>query len=202
MAACVPAFPRILNVRDQFVREEFAAFPASLGKWEQDAEASAKAQGVSWAGDDTLSRVYLSADRRERVGLRIAYRLVQRPPFHIREALVPPAGEGWVLTAQAALAPSEGSGRGFPVWRGVFAREGERVLAYVWLRGRGRAQAVSWRGRLALAWDTLFTRRADGALLRLDLPLLPGMAVAEGEQVLDGFCQNFKDVLPAYVPEP
>ncbi len=202
LAACVPAFPKILNVRGQFAREEFAAFPSSLGKWEQDAEASARGQGLAWAGDDTLSRIYRSGNRPERVGLRIAYRRVQRPPYHIREALVPPAGEGWVLTGQAALPPSEEAGRDFPVWRGVFERKGERVLAYVWLRGRGRAQAVSWRGRLALAWDTLFTRRADGALLRLDLPLPPGMTLAEGEKVLDGFCQGFKDILPAYVPEP
>ncbi len=202
LAASALSFPHIVSVKGQFTRETFATFPLALGTWEQDSEASAREPGVVWPADDTLLRVFVSADKQDRIGLRIAYRLVQRPAYHLQSGVTPPAGEGWTILDQGLLPPSESEGRDFPVAYRVFDREGKKILTYAWARGRGRVFVLDWTNRLALAWDTLLMRRADGALIRLDLPLRPGMSVAAGETVLNSFCREMKDILPGFIPEP
>ena len=51
-----------------------------------------------------------------------------------------------------------------------------------------------------LFWDSLFKRRTDGALVRLEMPLRRGQSVEEAQAVMDSFTRHLMKILPEYVP--
>ncbi|MFH0725711.1 MAG: VPLPA-CTERM-specific exosortase XrtD [Pseudomonadota bacterium] len=75
-----------------------------------------------------------------------------------------------------------------------------RQLVYYWYQGRGRNFTSEYSAKFFLAFDGVFRRRTDGALVRLITPVLSDGSVEKARKTLDGFALTVSKELEGYLP--
>ena len=66
---------------------------------------------------------------------------------------------------------------------------------------RGRVITSPWMNKFYLMWDAFTQRRTDGALVRIEIPMIAGQDIEAVHQVLEAFLAEIWPLLPAYVPD-
>jgi exosortase D (VPLPA-CTERM-specific) len=102
-------------------------------------------------------------------------------------------GSGWlVLDSQTfELAP------GLPVKYMLIDQSGARLVVYYWFLQRGRWIANEYLNKFYVGFDSLFRRRADGALIRLVTPATPD--IKSSRERLNAFSRLLIPVLPHFI---
>ena len=153
------------------------------------------------AADDYVLRTYRGMDGRS-ADFFVAYYKVQseRAGPHSPKNCLP--GSGWepVQNDRVSLG-SDVSGR--PTWanRYIVEKDGERDLVIYWYQDHGRVVASEYWGMVYMVWDALRSRRRDGALVRIVVPIPRGSnEAAETSAALD-FARAALPDLPRFVPD-
>ena len=74
------------------------------------------------------------------------------------------------------------------------------VLSNYWFQQRGRIILSEYWNKFYLFWDSIFKRRTDGALVRLEMPLQTDQDIHEAQELIDSFTKELMKILPEYVP--
>lgn len=180
----------------QPVREAFVGFPMQLSGW---AGRRSSMDAVYLNQLQLTDYLYANYERAadQPVNVWIAYYDSQRKgdSTHSPASCLP--GGGWEFQT---LATSVLAGTSLRVNRAVIVHGADRELMYYWFPQRGRDITSDYMLKGYLLWDAITRRRTDGALVRLILPLPPGVSVAEGDRQLTAFARAFIPELPRYVP--
>lgn len=195
-AVLAPQFQQRAEI--QPARAAFVDFPSRLSGW----TGSRAAMDAVYLNQLKLSDYLYATYERPAdlpVNVWVAYYDSQRKgdSTHSPASCLP--GGGWEFQA---FAPATLDLGGVPlrVNRAIIVHGAERELMYYWFPQRGRDITSDYLLKWYLFWDAITRTRTDGALVRLIVPLPPGVSVAEGDRQLTAFARAFVPELPRYVP--
>ncbi len=109
-------------------------------------------------------------------------------------------GGGWNFMRSGAVEVDLPGYRTIRVNRAVLEQNGKRMLAYFWFPARGRYLTNGLELKLYTFWDSLTTRRTDGALVRVITPIYQGESEGDGEKRLTGLLQQAVPALEEMLP--
>ncbi len=182
-------------------RQQLADFPRQLGNWQMVAEGSVPDRLESVFGaDDYILRAYRD-EGGQNADLLIAYYSLQQAEHgpHSPKNCLP--GSGWqpVQNNRVQLGVDAG---GRPQWvnRYMVEKDGQLDVVLYWYQQHGRMIASEYWGKVYFIWDALRTRRRDGALVRVTVPIRQGSdGGAESDAALDLARASLPE-LPSFLP--
>lgn len=154
--------------------------------------------------DDYLNRRYLH--EQGVADLYVGYYRSQRQgdSIHSPQNCLP--GAGWqpvssdTVTIQVAGSGSgSGSGKSIAVNRYVIQKDLDKQVVLYWFQGRGRVVASEYANRAYLVFDSLRTRRSDGALVRVITPVMSSSiddASRSAERFVAALFPRLSEVIP------
>lgn len=108
-------------------------------------------------------------------------------------------GSGWIITAlETRSIPIAGQQR--PINRAIIEAGAARQIVYYAFYQRGRWMTGEYKVKLALLEDSLFDNRTDGALIRLNAPILPGRTEQQTDAAVIDFLNNAMAPVARFVP--
>jgi len=141
----------------------------TLGDWQSTGDVPFSASIETLLGtDEYVNRSYRSA--RGSVGLYVGYYRAQRQGAAIHSPLNCLPGAGWQPISLERV-PLGGSAA--IVNRVMVQKGGTRQAVYYWYQSRDRVIASEYWSKFYLVADALRTGRADTALVRVMVPILP-----------------------------
>ena len=181
-------------------RVHFHTFPSEVSGWTAQRQTLSGAVLEGLGVDDYYNAVFRNAGTGD-----VAYVLVswydRQTTNHAAHAptscLV---GSGWDIKSKGVLSPSAASGRAFPVTRMVLFRNKQMLLSNFFLLQRGKVVVSEWMNKWYLLKDAVLKQRTDGALVRVEMPVRPGVALAEAQETLDKFVGELRAALSPYLP--
>ena len=198
-SAAVGAMPSVDMLVPQ--RQAFVSFPVDIGPW------SGRRQAMDPVYLDTLKLSdYLlanyAAPNEPPVNLYIAWYNQQTTgdSTHSPRACLP--GGGWRIDSltQVPVASVRVGSQPLRVNRALIGYGGSRELVYYWFQQRGRVVTNEYLVKWYLLVDAVLRHRTDGALVRLIVPIEPGIPVSAADRELRRFAAAIAPQLPAYVP--
>jgi exosortase D (VPLPA-CTERM-specific) len=102
-------------------------------------------------------------------------------------------GSGWLVLESEIVE----LGPGLPVRYMLIEQSGTRLVVYYWFLQRGRWLTNEYLNKLYIGFDSLFRRRADGALIRLITPAAPD--AKSSRERLTAFARLLVPVLPQFI---
>lgn len=155
------------------LRQPLVNFPASLGDWKMtsSAQLSDDVSGVLKA-DDYMLRRYQQASTGNTVDMFVAYYKTQAAgeSMHSPKNCLP--GSGWTpIVNDRVVLKNDPDGKPVEVNRYVIQNGADKALVLYWYQANGRTIASEYWGKFYLVWDAMKTRRRDGAIVRLLVPL-------------------------------
>lgn len=182
-------------------RQDFQSFPLTVGEWQGKSERMEQVYLDALQLDDYLLADYSSTDRLP-INLYVAYYATQRKgqSAHSPRTCIP--GGGWKISSLTQYqVPGVTTAAGpLQVNRTVIEMGEVRQLVYYWFAERGRDLTNEYLVKWYIFWDALTRNRTDGALVRLTIPVPPGMDLAEADKRLGAFAGTVVPLLPKYVP--
>lgn len=203
VATLAPVY--LIGERDEIVpsRAEFDSFPMNIAGW------TGKRDRIeSYYLDELKLDDYLLADFHASgsnpINLYVAYYSSQRKgeAIHSPRSCLP--GGGWQIKGLTSLALPDvmfRDNRPLTVNRAIIQQGEHRQLVYYWFQQRGRNLTNEYVVKWYLFWDALNRNRSDGALVRLVMPVAPGMDLSEADRQLTAFTREIISSLGAYVPD-
>lgn len=190
----------LANSQIQPMRKSFADFPTRIAEWKGERHfLSQSVLDQLWA-DDYLSVRYTNWTTGHTLNLLISYYATQNVNKTAHAPTSCLSGSGWMILDKYLSPAQQDTGRSFPV-RGLLVQQGgQRMLANFWFEQRGRHITSEYLNKVYLLWDSLFMRRTDGALIRVELGLGPDQSAEEGQILLNDFVEELKYLLHSYVP--
>ena len=181
-------------------RSELVGLPASLGDWKQrraDVRFDPATEAVLKA-DDYVLRDYALADGRT-ASLYVGYYASQRAGATYHSPLNCMPGSGWILSSPSVIRvePADGSAP-FEANRYVIQNASERHALVYWYQGRGRAVASEYWDKFYTAWDSMRSRRSDGAMVRVVVPMR--RSEEEAMNLAAELAARVSPELPRFVP--
>lgn len=179
-----------------------AMFPLEFGDWRGEAFRHNPEIEQTLAADDYLSAFYRNPDGKHSVSLFSAFynSTTDGSGIHSPEICIP--GSGWEVSQwrkyQVPLAA--GTRNQLQVNRALIQKGQDRQIVYYWFEMRGKSFASEYQAKFSTVWDSMTMRRADGALVRVITPLLPGELEADGDARLAKFLPDALTVLPEFIP--
>ena len=182
-------------------RKSLAEFPISLGDWTAFTDQKMDKQSLEILKvDDYFMRNYRNS-KGEVIGLYIGYFKSQREGKGIHSPRQCLPGAGWVPvnTAVYRMTLPGHNPETVPVNKFVMGKGLDRQLYLFWYHGRGRIYASEYRNKIYLIWDGLTRKRTDGALVRVNNPVIGNTEDALKTQ--SDFIQLFLPLLKEYIPD-
>ena len=183
-------------------RQDFQSFPLALGEWQGTTERMEQVYLDALKLDDYLLADYRSPDQVP-INMYVAYYASQRKgqSAHSPRTCIP--GGGWKISSLTQYpVPGVTTTAGpLVVNRAVIELGETKQLVYYWFAERGRDLTNEYLVKWYIFWDALTRNRTDGALIRLTIPVPPGMDLAEGDKRLGAFAAKVNPLLPKYVPD-
>ncbi len=181
-------------------RSAFASFPMAIDGWQGERRFLPQPILDSLWADDYLSAVYQRPGNRNVLYLFIPYYGSQTTyhTAHAPESCL--LGGGWSILTSAERAVTMQSGSPIEIQELFLEKQGLKVLAAHFFLQRGKALPNPLLNKVHLAWSTITKGRSDGALVRIEMTLLPGQSIESARELLEGFLVTLWDILPAYVP--
>ncbi len=137
----------------------------------------------------------------EIIGLYIGYFKSQREGKGIHSPRQCLPGAGWIPvdTTVYQMAVPDHHPETVPVNKFVMGKGLDRQLYLFWYQGRGRIYASEYWNKIYLIWDGLTKKRTDGALVRVNNPVIGNPEDALKTQ--SEFIKLFFPLLKEYIPE-
>jgi len=182
-------------------RKSLAEFPKSLGDWAAVSDQQIDKQSLEILKvDDYFVRNYRNS-KGEVIGLYIGYFKSQREGkgIHSPRQCLPGAGWSPVNIAVHRMAVPGHNPETVLVNKFVMGKGLDRQLYLFWYHGRGRIYASEYRNKIYLIWDGLTKKRTDGALVRVNNPIIGNTDDALKTQ--SDFIQLFLPLLKEYIPD-
>lgn len=146
--------------------------------------------------DQYVNRRYIRGE--ELADLYVGYYGSQRQgdSIHSPQNCLP--GAGWQPVANDRVAIAVAPGRTASVNRYIIQKNLDKQVVLYWFQGRGRVVASEYANRMYLVFDSLRTRRSDGALVRIMAPALTTSAAASAsaEAFAASLYPNLSEVIP------
>ena len=150
--------------------------------------------------DDYFMRNYRNS-KGEIIGLYIGYFKSQREGKGIHSPRQCLPGAGWVpvnIEVYQMGVPGHNPGT-VPVNKFMMGKGLDRQLYLFWYHGRGRVYASEYWNKIYLIWDGLTKKRTDGALIRVNNPVLKN--TEDALQTQTDFINLFFPLLKEYIPD-
>jgi EpsI family protein len=182
-------------------RKSLAEFPKSLGDWAAVSDQKIGKQSMEVLQvDDYFMRNYRNS-KGEIVGLYIGYFKSQREGkgIHSPRQCLPGAGWSPVNIAVHRMTAPGHNPEMVPVNKFVMGKGLDRQLYLFWYHGRGRIYANEYWNKVYLIWDGLTKKRTDGALVRVNIPVIRNTEDALKTQ--SDFVKLFLPLLKEYIPD-
>lgn len=208
VAACLGlllgAFPALAWLEERPVvipdRPGLVMFPLELEAWQGRLLPVGRETLATLGADDYLLADFTAPDAAAPVNLWVAYYGSQLDVLgtniHSPKNCLP--GNGWEFLRIGEIQVRPGAG-GFAVNRAVVVRGEDQMLMYYWYEQRGHRFADEIWTKLYLFLDMLTTQRADGALVRLATPILPGETADAADRRLSRFLEKAYPPLEPHV---
>jgi EpsI family protein len=148
---------------------------------------------VKATGADAFLNAEFVNPHQGKVSLWIAYYENQQSGQSVHSPLSCIPGSGWKVEQREVFATAPGK----PINYVLFNDGDRRMAVYYWYHERGRWLASDYWHKLSIGLDRLTSRRADGALVRLDTLVEGDPRLAR--QRLDGFVGQLAPVLPEFI---
>ena len=180
-------------------RRALKEFPSQLGSWRQigaDTRFDDETEKILRA-DDYLSRDFESNGRP--ASFYVGYYATQRNGATYHSPLNCLPGSGWTMSEgrRIAITPQDG-GPAFVANRFVVQNGKDRALMVYWYQGRGRTTASEYWGKIYTILDSVRSRRSDGAMVRVMVPL--GNSEEDAQKAALDLASSAASELPAFVP--
>ena len=182
------------NIPPVPLRQSFDNFPLQLGSWEGK-RSYVEPEMFAATGASAYLNIDFQGAQQDRVSLWIAYYENQKARGSVHSPFTCLVGGGWKLikTGRADLTPS------LPIRYMVIERGGTKSLVYYWYLQRGRWLTSEYLNKFFLSYDGLFSRRADGALIRLITPINSDLTAAQ--ERLNSFARLLAPLLPRFMQQ-
>src|SRR5438309_2121600 len=183
------------------LRKPLLEFPMQIGNWQMTstAQLSDDVSGILKA-DDYMLRQYRDPSGHA-IDLFVAYYKVQAAgeSMHSPKNCLP--GSGWTpVVNDRVFMKNDDDGKPVEVNRYVIENGNDRALVLYWYQENGRIIASEYWGKFYLVWDAMRTRRRDGAIVRLLIPLHKSDDSQNSlEMALQFACYATQD-LPTFLP--
>jgi EpsI family protein len=182
-------------------RKSLAEFPRTLWDWTaiRDHQIDSGAMRILQV-DDYITRDYRNS-KGEIIGLYIGYFKSQREGKGIHSPRQCLPGAGWVPvnTEVYRMAVPGHNPETVPVNKFIMGKGLDRQLYLFWYHGRGRVYANEYWNKIYLIWDGLTKKRTDGALIRVNNPVIGNTEDALKTQ--SEFIKLFFPLLKEYIPD-
>jgi len=184
------------------LRRPLIEYPEKVGDWNMIASAklSDDVSGVLKA-DDYMLRQYRQDSSGKVIDMFVAYYKTQAAgeSMHSPKNCLP--GSGWTpVVNDRVFLKNDERGQPVEVNRYVIENGGERALVLYWYQENGRIIASEYWGKFYLVWDAMKTRRRDGAIVRLLIPLHKSDNTQETLESALQFARASTNDLPAFLP--
>jgi EpsI family protein len=175
-------------------------FPAQIGSWRQegdDIRFDDETEKVLRA-DDYISRNFESNGRI--ASFYVGYYVTQRTGATYHSPLNCLPGSGWVMSdgTRITISPTNGGDRAFEANCYVIQNGNQRALMVYWYQGRGHATSSEYWAKIFTVLDSVRSRRSDGAMVRVMVPL--GNSQEEAQKSAVELASQAASELPAFVP--
>jgi EpsI family protein len=182
-------------------RKSLAEFPKVLGDWIAISEQKIEGRSMEILQvDDYFMRNYRNS-KGEVIGFYIGYFKSQKEGKGIHSPRQCLPGAGWVPvhTEVYRMAVPGYNPETVPVNKFMMGKGLDRQLYLFWYHGRGRVYANEYWNKIYLIWDGLTKKRTDGALVRVNNPIIGNTEDALKTQ--SNFIQLFLPLLKEYIPD-
>lgn len=180
-------------------RLNMAAFPQQIGDWRAFPITLDKAVIESLGTDQYFNATYLN----DKTGDSLYFLITYYPEQDSGAAAHAPAscllGGGWSIIKKGELRPEENP-HNMPLGQMLLKKETAYIVSNFWFQQRGRVISNEFLNKIYLFLDAFKTRRTDGGLVRIELPLRPGMAPEQGQAVVDEFIELIRPEITKYIP--
>lgn len=178
-----------------------AEFPKELGDWTAISEQKIDVRSMDILQvDDYFMRNYRNSQG-QIIGFYIGYFKSQREGKGIHSPRQCLPGAGWVpvnISIYNLKVPGHNPTNA-EVNKYIMGKGLDRQLYLFWYQGRGRVYASEYWNKLYLIWDGLTKKRTDGALIRVNNPVLGNPETALQTQT--EFIKLFFPLLKEYIPD-
>lgn len=187
------------------LKQSLSTFPLEFEGWRGEKSTMA-AQIWEQVGGQSYVIIDYYHENKTSINFYVAYYEYQRKSgdfIHSPKLCLP--GGGWFIeNAQERHLPLGSKEREIlPVLKFnelVVSKNGVEQLVYYWYQGRERNFTSEYDAKIYLVWDGLWRRRTDGALVRLTMPLRPGVPIEFGRHIMDHFALDVSRTLRQYLP--
>jgi EpsI family protein len=175
-------------------------FPPQIGSWRQkgnDIRFDDETEKILRA-DDYVSRNFESNGRI--ASFYVGYYATQRTGATYHSPLNCLPGSGWVMSdgTRITITPTSGRGPAFEANRYVIQNGNQRALMVYWYQGRGHVTSSEYWAKIYTILDSVRSRRSDGAMVRVMVPL--GNSQEEAQKAAVELASQAASELPAFVP--
>lgn len=184
------------------VRQDFQGFPLTVGEWRGKGNRLERIYLNELKLDDYLIADFNTPGKLP-INLYTAYYASQKKGQSAHSPRTCMPGGGWQITSltQHAIDGVGMSANKLHVNRTVIQMGEHKQLVYYWFQQRGRNLTNEYLVKWYIFWDALTRNRTDGALVRLTMPVPPGLDLVEADKQLEAFIKLVNPLLSAYVPE-
>jgi EpsI family protein len=182
-------------------RKSLTEFQKELGDWVTISDQRMDDQSMKVLQvDDYFMRNYRNS-KGEVIGFYVGYFKSQREGKGIHSPRQCLPGAGWVPlnTAVYQMVLAGHNPETVPVNEFVMGKGLDRQLYLFWYHGRGRIYASEYWNKIYLIWDGLTRKRTDGALVRVNNPVVGDTEDALKTQ--SDFIQLVLPLLKEYIPD-
>lgn len=185
-------------------RQTFETFPLVFEDWRCSETGELTPDVISNLGvTDYMICDFRNPSTGEVANLYIGYHASQTRSVTGGETLIHPPehclpGSGWDII-QSDVVPAQWAPSG-DAKRVVIAKGNHRNLVYFWYQSRGRIIARNHEKVMYLFLDRAMTRRTDGSLVRVTVPIFHGDE-ATAERTFHSLVERITPLLPDYLPD-
>jgi exosortase D (VPLPA-CTERM-specific) len=193
----IQKFPSAHNLPQ---RQNFSSFPMKIGNWKGTKHVISKEVLDELWADDYLSATFQHASFKNRIHVLIPFYEYQgtRHTVHAPQSCM--LGGGWALLKTRNHTVPVNDGTNIDV-RSMHLRKGDvKLLGTYFFLQRGRVLTDPWSNKFYLMLDSITRLRTDGALVRVEMALLPNQSMEEAYMILNEFIADLYEILPDYVP--
>lgn len=181
-------------------KKSFLTFPLTLGSWKGQQTPMDPLVLESLKLTDYWNADYQRTLDESPVNLYIAYYQTQKlgATAHSPSNCLP--GSGWeILEKQTVVLDLHYFS--LPVTRMVIQKGEAKLLIYYWFDQRGRLITEQYGAKWYLFWDSLLSRRSDGAVIRLMTPLQDKEKLETTDERLRTFIQESFEAIDSFTPD-
>lgn len=184
-------------------RQQFSTFPLDFKGWKGREGAFDKNIVDTLKFSDYITADYQHASDPFSVNFYSAWYQSQKKgaSIHSPRSCIP--GGGWRIQRIEQMDISgvkRANGQPLRVNRALIQKGDAVNVVYYWFEGRNRVITNEYVAKWFIFWDALTRSRTDGALIRVIASVPNGASIANADQHLQAFLQDFYPLIPTYIP--